>query len=302
VADPAASLAQRVAQHRADLHARYPVVIDDSEWGCDDAGVSVRGSVLVSSQALAYQKLIGDLLGVALAEVPRPTVLSDLATDYRAVQWGSVGGEGALDLHSGPDDDDLQTQWIPPCAVRVFLNEPARSRALAQLPDGTVGWVDRRRLAPLSPETDPWGELRRASVDGVSETDGTLDDAARRARARLGRPYRWGGNTEQSADCSGFVQSVVHQAAGVLLPKNTRDQMKRGVRVGKAAIEPGDLLFVRGRTKNLMHVGLVLRAEDAVTVVHSCLSRERVLEESLEEFLERYRFTAARRVLRWRTP
>ncbi len=296
--DLGARLEEVVGRLLAEQRARYSLVVDSTAWTLVDGAVRVEGAVLVASQATAYQQAIAAALpDLATADVPRPTVLTELDTPFDAVRWASVRGDDAVDLHSGPEGADLQTQWTPPAAVRLFSSRGAR--ALVQLPDGTVGWVDADRLVPAAPEEDPWRDLRRAPAGAVTEADGPLSAAARLARERLGRPYLWGGNTEAAADCSGFVQSVLQRGARVLLPKNTRDQMQRGVRVARDGIAPGDLVFVRGREQNIMHVGLALPGEGGITVVHSCLSRGRVLEEPLPVFLDRYRFTAARRVVAW---
>lgn len=290
-----ARLARAVRAARDDLRARYPVLVDDTAWSWDGAPV-VSGSVLVAAQALTYQRAVGAAFDLAPVDVPRPGVLTDPDVDFRAVAWGQLTGVGAVDLFAKADGADLQTQWPADAHVRHFHDASARS--LVQLPDLTVGWVDADRVEATTVDADPWTALQRMPA-GELGAGGPLSGVASVARRRLGRPYLWGGNTEDAADCSGYVQAVLLEATGWLLPKNTRDQMKRGVRVAVSGIAAGDLVFVRGRDKGLMHVGVALPTDDGVSVIHSCLSRNVVLEETLPAFLERYRFTAARRVLEW---
>lgn len=286
-------LAAAVEGVRAELAQRYPVRVDTTAWTWAD-GVEVDGGVLVAAQANAYVQALTRALEV---EVPRPAVLSDVASPWTLHRWQPLLGDAAVDLHRGSEGDDLQTQWTPPAWIRAFAQEGARS--LVQLPDGTVGWVDTDRLGDASPDSDPWAHIRR-SVRGQSlASEGTLAQAGARSRARLGRPYLWGGNTDAAADCSGFVQSVVLDAAGVLLPKNTKDQRQAGARVAKDAIAPGDLIFVRGRSSRLSHVGIALSADAGTSVAHSCLSRKELLEEPLADFLDRYDFLGARRPIAW---
>jgi hypothetical protein len=285
-------LAAAVADVRVELARRYPVAVDNTTWRWD-GGVRVDGGVLVAAQANAYVQGMTGVLGL---DVPRPTVLSDLNTPWILHRWRRVTGEHAVDLHRKDEGDDLQTQWSPPAWLRAYVDRGART--LVQLPDGTVGWTVSARLETGEPEADPWAAILRPRK-GEAVDAGSLDVASSLARARIGRPYRWGGNTEAAADCSGFVQTVVQGASDVLLPKNTKDQRQQGSRVSKTAIGPGDLVFVRGRNSRLSHVGLALPSPAGTTVIHSCLSRERILEEPLAAFLERYDFLGARRPVAW---
>lgn len=288
----AQDLADAVTAVRSELDARYPVRVDTTRWSWDD-GVRVEGGVLVAAQAQAYVAGLGERLAV---EVPSPAVLADLQSPWTLHTWVLVLGRTTIDLHRSAEGDDLQTQWIPPVVIRWFAR--GSGRALVQLPDGTVGWMTSNRLMSAVPSGDPWAEVRRATAGQVADADDSLDELAERARGRLGRPYLWGGNTAAAADCSGFVQSLLHQS-GLLLPKNTKDQRHTGERVAAGAIEPGDLVFVRGNSSGLGHVGLALPSADGTQVIHSCLTRKQIVEEPLDAFLGRYRFTAARRVLRW---
>ncbi|MCP4872876.1 MAG: C40 family peptidase [Proteobacteria bacterium] len=285
-----------VLDARRQLAEGWPVVVDTTKWAWTDGAISVSGGVLVRAQARVYADAIGSTVG----EAPAPTILSDLASTWTEHRWAALTPGDAIDLHRQADGDDRQTQWSPPAHVRRFAVQARR--ALVQIPDGTLGWVDAERLADAAPDADPWGDIARALAGTAVTADRPtgLQDAARRARARLGRPYLWGGNTEHAADCSGLVQSLVWQASGVLLPKHTGDQRRLGDRVGAGSIAPGDLVFVKGRNKGLSHVGLALPAEETTTVVHSCLTRNQVMEEPLSTFLERYRFVGARRPIAWR--
>lgn len=287
------ALSLAVARARTELAATWPLVVDTTVWSRTDGEVRVTGGVLVAAQARMYV----DILGEDLEDVPTPAILSAVDSAWHLHSWVEIVGEGAIDVQRAPDGDDLQTQWSPPASLRVFASREGRS--LIQLADGTLGWCDSDRLRPTSPRTDPWATIRRPVAGASVPSDAPVEEAARLARSRLDRPYRWGGNTAAAADCSGLIQSIVQEVAGVLLPKHTGDQRRLGARVAAADIGPGDLVFVRGRDRNIGHVGIALSSGDGISVVHSCLSRGRVLEESLAVFLDRYRFTGARRPIDW---
>ena len=62
------------------------------------------------------------------------------------------------------------------------------------------------------------------------------------ALGQRGDPYRWGGTGPDSFDCSGLTQ-YAWKAAGVSLPRVSRDQARYGRAVSKADLRPGDLVF-----------------------------------------------------------
>ena len=291
-----AQLDQAVETARAVLSGRYRLLLDTTSWSHDETGIHVSGSVLVDAQATFYSTFIGDEMGLP---APRPAVLSALDFDWRSLEWREVPESQVIDLHRGPSDDDLQTQWTGPAFVRWFADEDSRS--LIQLPDGTLGWTAQDSLLKAAASSDPWTSILRPEKGQSIPVSAPLADAARQARLRLGNPYLWGGNTPAAADCSGLVQDLVYRNSGVLLPKHTADQRKHGARVAAASIQPGDLVFVRGRERAIGHVGLALpgTGEHTVTVVHSCLTENKVMEEPLGTFISRYRFTGARRPVCW---
>ncbi|HTE67604.1 MAG TPA: NlpC/P60 family protein [Actinomycetes bacterium] len=84
--------------------------------------------------------------------------------------------------------------------------------------------------------------------------------AVRFALAQLGKPYRWGANGPASFDCSGLVQTA-YKAAGVGLPRVSRQQYGAGRLVPLSRLRAGDLLFFArdtGDPRTINHVGMYL--------------------------------------------
>ncbi|MFI6497287.1 C40 family peptidase [Nonomuraea typhae] len=75
------------------------------------------------------------------------------------------------------------------------------------------------------------------------------------ARAQVGDPYRYGGTGPGAFDCSGLVQ-YAWKKAGVKIPRVTHSQYARiKKKISWKALQPGDLLFFRGRGHVGMYVG-----------------------------------------------
>jgi cell wall-associated NlpC family hydrolase len=74
---------------------------------------------------------------------------------------------------------------------------------------------------------------------------GTAEEVLFTAIGLVGTPYRYGGNTPDGGfDCSGLINYVYRGAAGVALPRTTREMnAMRGGTVGREALKAGDLLF-----------------------------------------------------------
>ncbi len=75
----------------------------------------------------------------------------------------------------------------------------------------------------------------------------------------LGTPYKYGGETPDGVDCSGFVLNVYRDALGIKLPRNSAKQQEYCTRISKNQLQEGDLVFftVRGGRK-VGHVGIYI--------------------------------------------
>ncbi|PZH04257.1 glycoside hydrolase [Streptomyces sp. NTH33] len=97
------------------------------------------------------------------------------------------------------------------------------------------------------------------------------------ARAQVGKPCVWGASGPGSYDCSGLTQAA-WRAAGVTLPRATRDQANAGTAVPLAEARPGDLVFLASPSGDTDHVGVY--AGDGV-MIHAPGPGAYVREESI---------------------
>lgn len=88
---------------------------------------------------------------------------------------------------------------------------------------------------------------------------GGADDVLFRALGLVGTPYRYGGNTPDSGfDCSGLIGFVYRDAAGIQLPRSTRELIgMRAPAVGRDALRSGDLVFfATNGGRQVSHAGI----------------------------------------------
>lgn len=74
---------------------------------------------------------------------------------------------------------------------------------------------------------------------------GAAEEVLMTAIGLVGTPYVYGGNTPESGfDCSGLIGYVYRDAAGVALPRTTREMSALRARtVKREALQAGDLVF-----------------------------------------------------------
>ncbi|HEX2250740.1 MAG TPA: SH3 domain-containing C40 family peptidase [Gemmatimonadales bacterium] len=152
--------------------------------------------------------------------------------------------------------------WSEGAAVRIggaHISIPLRAQVI--LEDDTVRLPDGRR--------------GRVVAGCVREKNQAVAAARAKAPERwafehfLGSPYQWGGVTPWGVDCSGLVQTTF-AARGVLLPRDSAQQVDCGSPVPLEEPRPGDLLFFRSEAgARISHVAF---AGEADTLVHSTLA------------------------------
>lgn len=76
------------------------------------------------------------------------------------------------------------------------------------------------------------------------------------AKKFLGVPYVYGGASPAGFDCSGFIQYVFREF-GYSLARTAGDQSLFGFDVTLSEVQPGDLLYFKGRNVNSSAIGHV---------------------------------------------
>ncbi len=84
------------------------------------------------------------------------------------------------------------------------------------------------------------------------------NDILFRAIGLVGTPYRYGGDTPKGGfDCSGLVDYVFRDVAGIVLPR-TAEEISRiaAPEVERDQLQSGDIVFFHYRSRSVSHVGI----------------------------------------------
>ena len=107
-------------------------------------------------------------------------------------------------------------------------------------PDAYAKWegLAAELVAALTGVTDVAG----CGPDSAALPEGVTRTAIQFALAALGKPYVWGATGPDTFDCSGLILRAF-QAAGIDLPRVSREQFDAGGHVPVRQAQAGDLLF-----------------------------------------------------------
>lgn len=120
-------------------------------------------------------------------------------------------------------------------------------------------------------------------------------DVVVQALSLLGTPYRFGGSSpDVGFDCSGLVRHVFGTVLNWELPRRTEEISTLGQSIGRAELQPGDLLFFNTLRRAFSHVAIYIGEG---RFVHAPAKNGRVRVEGLDDRYWAARFNGARRVI-----
>jgi len=148
--------------------------------------------------------------------------------------------------------------------VQIKVTEEAQRKATEEAQRKAAEEAQRKAAEEAQRKATEEAQRKEAEVEAsesqskgqsnVSEkAPATHGDVTSYARQYLGTPYVWGGTSPSGFDCSGFVQYVYRNAAGISLPRDTYGQIGAGSRVSQDQLQPGDLVF-----PDAGHVGIYI--------------------------------------------
>lgn len=109
----------------------------------------------------------------------------------------------------------------------------------------------------------------------------------------LDTPYKYGGNTENGIDCSGFTKQIFLNALKIELPRSAREQYNVGIEIEKEDLSFGDLVFFNTQRRSFPgHVGIYIGDNQ---FIHASRTLG-VTISSLDEEYYKKRYVGARRI------
>ena len=109
----------------------------------------------------------------------------------------------------------------------------------------------------------------------------------------LGKPYRFKNATTPTLDCSGFICHI-YDHFNLKLPRSSASQALVTRKIDFADVEPGDLLFFKGRnisSSTVGHVSMVVEINDAgLKMMHSCQRGVIIEDYPINYYKQRFLF------------
>lgn len=123
---------------------------------------------------------------------------------------------------------------------------------------------------------------RVASVnDSAPKINKQVEEIIQFAKKFLGTPYHYAGSTPSGFDCSGFIYYVMGNF-GMRLSRSSPGLAEFGKTVKLSELQPGDLMFFKGRStrsSGVGHVAMVVEVKEGVIrFIHSSTSRGVIID------------------------
>ena len=145
------------------------------------------------------------------------------------------------------------------------------------------------------------GCANQTSLPNLTERDDLSHplayDVLMEAFGQLGAPYRYAGSAPETGfDCSGLIGYVYRNAAGITLPRSTRELIRLPAPpIDRTALAPGDLVFFAiNRNGRVNHAGIYVGDG---RFVHAPSNGGSVRLDQLSQKYWQRRYLGARRIL-----
>lgn len=252
---------RQAEQQLAEVERRAAVAAE--QVALEQARLDEVRSAMSQVVAAAYRRGSSDRL-VSLVTDSDPQTFLDRASSLDRIARGQADVLADIEiarhrLQSQQTAAERQLEAKREAERALAERREAIERALAEQRRLLGGLeADQRRQVEAAraagPGSDRASRAGEATPTYTGPASGRARVAVEEAHRQLGKPYRYGGNGPDSFDCSGLT-GWVWRAAGVSLPRTSRDQYAQGRKVSRADLQPGDLVYFGNP---IHHVGIYI--------------------------------------------
>lgn len=160
---------------------------------------------------------------------------------------------------------------ITGCSSSYELSEEGTKENLKKVGSGDVNAYTNSSELVVTNTSPTETELIQGNLESLTSSlagtlasselnyDGLCDELMKAIIEFINTPYLYGGSSKSGIDCSAFVQTVMYQAFGLVLPRTSLEQSMVGEDVNVEDLRFGDLVFFDTMNKNrVSHVGIYL--------------------------------------------
>lgn len=204
-------------------------------------------NTVIGEEKKQYEKQLEELSGSIHPEMPPSDVeIVQRALDYFGYYKGEIDGiygpltQQALEIA----EEDRDTELIDDEALKA-LYEQNQSEQNTQ----------DEEPAENQDTEETTQEESSQDTKQVNVTSTNYSQAIEAARAQIGTPYVWGGDSPGGFDCSGFIQ-YIFQTEGISLPRTVSDTWNFTTQVDSPSV--GDLVFFETYKPGPSHMGIYI--------------------------------------------
>lgn len=243
-------------------------------------GKVVEGDNLIVVETVSngewYKVQFGDIEGYVFAEL--------VTEDVNEIK-GTGKINDTVNFRSEPTTDATVISKLKPGTSVTVLD--TQNEWYKILCNDQEGWVVARCVD------------RVTSTTSRSGSNSVASRVVELAKAQLGKKYVWGAEGPNSFDCSGLMQFIFGKV-GISLNRVSYEQATQGIKVAKANLIPGDLVFFSGinsssNSSKVSHVGVYIGGNE---FIHAANSNRGVVKDSLSDTYYTKHYVTARRVIR----
>ena len=235
---------------------------------------------------VTYNNTVGYLPTNYIKEVKNEdTTVKPPSTSDKVGKIGTVSVSGSLNVRTGPSTSYSIVSKLYNGDTVLILDESSDGWYKVETMTGVIGWCGGSYIKNIKEGSLPsYGNTTEEKIQSVINV----------AKQQIGKPYEYGSTGPNSFDCSGLTSYAYKHGAGIILPRNSRDQATAGTYVSRNDLKPGDLVFFNTSGSGISHVGIYIGNDE---MIHAPSSGKTIQTVKITASYWSSRYVTARRII-----